>query len=337
MKHGSLFTGIGLLDYGLYLAGLRDLRWVCEQDEWRRGILAQRFPEAVQHADVRAVRAGTAEPVEFIAGGFPCKGASTAGKRTGFEHPETVLWREMARAVGELRPRYVVLENVANLLALHDGRVWGEVVGTLASLGYDTTWDCIPAGAVGAPHLRDRVFAVAAHAEGGGPIPWRLPERAATQRPTSGDRGQSPTDSHGNRVRQQPVPESGRSGSAVTGRAGKVAAHADEGRGQGRTVSDRAGEPERHVHAGDDADRRGVPVGVEWGDYEPAIRRWEALAGAAPEPLLRGVDARRARRVVRSRLSALGDGVQVQVGRLVGEYVLGLERERLMASRGGNS
>jgi site-specific DNA-cytosine methylase len=84
-----------------------------------------------------------------------------------FDHAETVLWREMARAVGELRPRYVLVENVANILALHDGAVWGEVLGDLAALGYDVVWDCLPAAAVGAPHLRDRVFAVATHADGG--------------------------------------------------------------------------------------------------------------------------------------------------------------------------
>jgi site-specific DNA-cytosine methylase len=55
----------------------------------------------------------------------------------GFDHPETVLWREMARAVRELRPRYVLVENVANILALHDGAVWGEVLGDLAALGFD--------------------------------------------------------------------------------------------------------------------------------------------------------------------------------------------------------
>jgi DNA (cytosine-5)-methyltransferase 1 len=159
---GSVFSGIGLLDYGLHLAGIQHA-WFCEADEWRRGILPKRWPDARVHADVRHVGHGC-EPVDLIAGGFPCKGASTAGKRNGFDHAETVLWREMARAVGELRPRYVLVENVANILALHDGAVWGEVLGDLAALGYDVVWDCLPAGAVGAPHLRDRVFAVASHA-----------------------------------------------------------------------------------------------------------------------------------------------------------------------------
>jgi len=126
---GSLFSGIGLLDYGLHLAGLEHA-WLCESDPWRRGILAKRFPGAVVHDDVQSLGGS---PVDVIAGGFPCKGASTAGKREGFGHPETVLWREMARVVGELRPRYVIVENVANILRLHGGAVWGEVLRDLAA------------------------------------------------------------------------------------------------------------------------------------------------------------------------------------------------------------
>lgn len=119
---GSLFSGIGLLDYGLHLAGWEH-KWLCESDEWRRGVLRKRFPGAVVFDDVRTLRCeaaadadeqrggvgsrrargglssgrrgpdapGFAQRVGLIAGGFPCKGASTAGKREGFGHAETVL------------------------------------------------------------------------------------------------------------------------------------------------------------------------------------------------------------------------------------------------------
>jgi DNA-cytosine methyltransferase len=158
---GGLFDGCGLLAYGLHLAGLRHA-WLCEVDPWRRSLLLDRFRVPVAR-DIRDVGAATAPRVDVIAGGFPCKGNSTAGKRTGLEHPETALWHEMARVVGELQPRFVVVENVANLLAVHDGAVWGTVLGDLAALGYRVWWDCFPAAAFGAPHLRDRVFAIAAH------------------------------------------------------------------------------------------------------------------------------------------------------------------------------
>ncbi|HET9598616.1 MAG TPA: DNA cytosine methyltransferase, partial [Anaeromyxobacteraceae bacterium] len=224
MRVGGLFDGVGLLAYGLHLAGL-DHAWLCEVDPWRRSILARRWPGVPIFDDVRAVGADSAERVDVIAGGFPCKGASTAGKRNGFEHPETVLWREMARAVRELRPRYVLVENVANILALHDGAVWGEVLGDLAALGYDVTWDCLPAAAVGAPHLRDRVFAIAAHAEDAG----RPAAEPAIQQPRvgpipgAGGVG-APADTVGDGLRLEPEPEPGSSGAAIAPRGPETAA-----------------------------------------------------------------------------------------------------------------
>jgi site-specific DNA-cytosine methylase len=110
------------------------------------------------------VGAHNLEPVDFIAGGFPCKGASNAGPRTGLDHPETALWAEFARIVGELRPRYVAVENVAAIRSIHSGAVWGTVLWDLAALGYDVAWGCVRASDVGAPHGRDRIFAVARHA-----------------------------------------------------------------------------------------------------------------------------------------------------------------------------
>ena len=314
---GGLFDGIGLLAYGLHRAGLEHA-WLCESDPWRRGILAQRWPGVPVLDDVRAVGADTAVRVDVIAGGFPCKGASTAGKRTGFDHPETVLWREMARAVGELRPRYVVVENVANILALHDGAVWGEVLGDLATLGYDTTWDCLPAAVVGAPHLRDRVFAVAAYTGGSG----RTSEgrRRGVERPERAPRAhvEAVADAHGGAGRNERQPESGSCRPPTARDASASAADTDGAREDPDATSGRS-----RGAVGE----RGVRVA--WGDYEPAIERWEAVHGAAPEPLVRRMDDRSAARVERSRLSALGDGVQVQIGHLVGAYIVELERARL--------
>lgn len=329
---GGVFDGIGLLAYGLHLAGLEH-RWLCEVDPWRRDILARRFPDAVLYDDVRAVGHG-AGWVDVIAGGFPCKGASTLGKLEGFGHPETVLWREMRRAVGELGPRYVVVENVSNLLALHDGAVWGEVLGDLASLGFDVVWDCLPAAAVGAPHGRDRVFAVATHTDR---ARADAHPAAGSSRPTVGERARAVAHAVG--------AHEGRDGGQRSEQAGRP----DAARGAG-AAADSGGERRQQVPGGahgdeaPDARRREdddhepvgarsgvVPTAVEWGEYEPAIRRWEAIAGPAPEPLLRGVDARGTRRVERSRLSALGDGVQVQVGYLAGRHIIELEEGRLAA------
>lgn len=342
---------------------------------------AKRWPGVPIYPDVRAVDA-RAPRVTLVAGGFPCKGASSAGKREGFGHPETVLWREMARAIRDLRPRYVLVENVADILGLHDGAVWGEVVGTLAALGYDVTWDCLPAGAVGAPHRRDRVFAVATYAESehreagssSRAALGRAPSRGAgaAADTSGGGRDQGAEQPPGLPADREPEPARGRAAPADAereprelhrGARGVGAAVEAQGAAEGRDRpvehaaargaqdapdASGGGQPERPQLDGErgawidgasrgHALRRGVAV--EWGDYEPAIRRWEAIAGPAPEPLVRRVDDRRATRVVRSerrverqRLSALGDGVQVQIGWLVGAYILDLEAQRVRAA-----
>jgi DNA (cytosine-5)-methyltransferase 1 len=93
-----------------------------------------------------------------ICGGFPCQDISNAGKRAGITGERSGLWSEFARIIRELRPRYVLVENVAALLGSGS---YQPFLGNLAALGYDAEWECIPAAAVGAPHLRDRLFIVA--------------------------------------------------------------------------------------------------------------------------------------------------------------------------------
>jgi site-specific DNA-cytosine methylase len=314
---GSVFSGIGLLDYGLHLAGIEHA-WFCEWDEWRRGILRKRWPGVPVYDDVRAVGAGCPR-VDGIAGGFPCKGASTVGKREGFGHAETVLWFEMARAIGELRPRYVLVENVANILGLHDGEVWGTVLSGLASLRYDVVWDCLPAAAIGAPHLRDRVFAVATDTEDfGHERSWRSRDGRSGLA-----NGRQPA-SHTSRDAE------GWAGAQAWTDRQRAWAGAD-------VVADSEGEAAREQGLEGVAGRLapdawgGNGVVTDWGDYRGAIERWEEVHGTAPKPLVRGMDARGAARVVRSRLSALGDGVQVQVGYIAGRYILELEEGRLAA------
>ena len=107
-------------------------------------------------------RAGNAvgqcwQSIDVICGGFPCQDISVAGKGAGIAGERSGLWGEYARIVGEVRPRYVIVENVAALL----GRGLERVLGDLAALGYDAEWHCIPASAVGAPHRRDRIWIVA--------------------------------------------------------------------------------------------------------------------------------------------------------------------------------
>jgi DNA (cytosine-5)-methyltransferase 1 len=159
---GSLFSGIlvGGLELGLERAGLGPVLWQAEIDPFCRRVLAKHWPAARRYVDVREVD-GSAARVDVLCGGFPCQDLSYAGKGAGLAGERSGLWTEYARIVRDLRPKYVVVENVSALL----GRGMGDVLGDLAALGYDAFWDCVPAAAVGAHHRRDRVFILAvAHA-----------------------------------------------------------------------------------------------------------------------------------------------------------------------------
>lgn len=175
MRIGSLFAGIGGFDLAAQWMGW-ETKWYSEIDAYAAGIMAQRFPEARNVGDIttwqpvadaagqqwgksssgngRQVSANDA--VDIICGGFPCQPVSVAGKGLAQED-ERWLWPHFARVIRILRPRYVVVENVPGLLP----RGMGDVLGDLAGIGYDCEWESIPAAAVGAPHLRWRVWIVA--------------------------------------------------------------------------------------------------------------------------------------------------------------------------------
>lgn len=178
---GSLFSGIGGLGLGLEWAlseaGLAPVVcWHVEQDPFCRSILAQHWPDAARHDDVRAVGAHNLAAVDLIEGGFPCQDVSVAGKGAGLAGARSGLWYEFARVVGELRPRFVVVENVSALLA----RGIGDVLGGLAALGYDAWWTTLRAADVGAPHRRERLFIVGWLADADA-LGWS--RRAGVQRP----------------------------------------------------------------------------------------------------------------------------------------------------------
>ena len=158
MTFGSLFAGIGGLDLGLERAGM-ECRWQVEINDYAQRVLAKHWPNVRRHNDIRTWPAGDTERVDLICGGFPCQDISNAGKGEGLDGDRSGLFFEAVRVVRQLRPRYVLLENVAALLT----RGLDRVHGAMAKIGYDSEWHCIPACAVGAPHIRDRVF-ILAHA-----------------------------------------------------------------------------------------------------------------------------------------------------------------------------
>ena len=156
MRVGSLFAGIGGFDLGLERAGF-DIAWQVEIDPYCQRVLAKHWPTVQRYGDIRVIDWSAVEPVDLLCGGFPCQDISLAGKGAGLSGERSGLWFEYAKAIDALKPRYVLIENVAALRS----RGLDQVLGSLAALGYDAEWHCIPASAVGAPHRRDRVWIVA--------------------------------------------------------------------------------------------------------------------------------------------------------------------------------
>lgn len=156
----SLFAGIGGFDLGLERTGGFRTVAFCEINPFARKVLAKHWPGVPCYHDVRTLTgerlAADGIAVDAICGGFPCQDISEAGFGAGLAGERSGLWSEIARLVRELRPRYVLVENVSALLS----RGLGDVLGDLAALGYDAVWHCIQAADVGAEHIRDRVWIV---------------------------------------------------------------------------------------------------------------------------------------------------------------------------------
>lgn len=156
MNHLSLFSGIGGIDIAAEWAGMRTVAFV-EQNKFCQQVLAKHWPGVPIYDDVRTVGAKDfAEAIHVISGGFPCQPFSTAGNRLGNED-DRALWPEFARLIQELRPAWVVGENVAGIISL----ALDDVLASLESLGYSARSFVVPACAVGARHRRERVFIVA--------------------------------------------------------------------------------------------------------------------------------------------------------------------------------
>ena len=154
---GSLFAGIGGFDLGFERAGMT-CKWQVEIDDHANRVLEKHWPDVRRHGDIKTFPPGDPDDwrVDCICGGFPCQDISYAGAGAGLAGERSGLFFDAMRVVRELEPRVVVLENVAALLT----RGLDDVLGSLASLGFDAEWHCVPAAAFGAPHIRDRVFII---------------------------------------------------------------------------------------------------------------------------------------------------------------------------------
>jgi DNA (cytosine-5)-methyltransferase 1 len=176
-----LFSGYGGLDLAVAEVLNAEVAWHCEWDDAPSKILEKHFPGVPNYRDVSKVDFSQVEQVDILTGGFPCQDLSLAGKRAGLKDgTRSGLWSEFARAIEQIRPKLVVIENVRGLLSAsaNNGmeyseedlatlngrapiRAMGAVVGDLADLGYDCKWTGVRASDAGAPHNRFRIFIVA--------------------------------------------------------------------------------------------------------------------------------------------------------------------------------
>jgi DNA (cytosine-5)-methyltransferase 1 len=160
LKHGSLFSGIGGFDLAAEWMGWENV-FHCEIAEFPRKILNHYWLKSESYEDIKKTDFtkwhGT---VDIISGGFPCQPYSAAGKRLGKED-DRHLWPEMLRVIREVKPQWVVGENVRGLLNWNGGMVFHEVCSDLENIGYEVQAFIIPASGVNAPHQRDRLWIVA--------------------------------------------------------------------------------------------------------------------------------------------------------------------------------
>ena len=308
---GSLFAGCGCIE--LALSSVLDVRpaWFVEFDKAPSKVLAHHWPDVPNLGDVTKVDWSAVPRVDVITGGSPCQDLSHAGKRKGMtDGTRSNLWAEMREAVAVLRPRLVVWENVRGAYSAHadsdlepcagcvggdgsDGepvlRALGRVLGDLSELGYDANWYGLRAADVGAPHGRFRVFLFAQPADAD----------VSGLEGLGGSAGASQTGRHGHAESRPGRPDltllptptsSDTNGAGAHGTGGPdlrtavsllptpSAEHRDRSTATATATAKLDG-------SRDFRDLGSVAELNRWGDYAPAIVRWEAVLGRiAPSP-----------------------------------------------------
>lgn len=284
MRVGELCAGYNGLGMAVEEVFGATPAWFSEYEAAPSKILAHRYPAVPNYGDMTAIDWANIEHVDIISGGTPCQDLSAAGRRRGMtEGTRSNLWVQMREAIAIQQPIYVVWENVRGAFSAkatsdlehcprcmgeaghrgHDLRALGRVLGDLSDLGFDAEWRGLRAAEVGACHARFRVFVLAKNRDGG----------------RGGRRAALPGDGEAPRANTAALWADDRHGSPGTAQATATAADGDNpGRGEhGRTVAVQA------EHA--PTEYSGADAGTEWGEFEPAIRRWEREFGRpAPRP-----------------------------------------------------
>lgn len=273
MTYISLFSGIGGLDLAVESVLDTKAELYVEFDKFARKILLNNNEGAKCLDDAREIDYRQFRGIDGIIGGWPCQPHSLAGKRLG-DSDKRDMWPTFIRAIREIKPRWVLGENVKGILSSQKGEYFGGVLRDLAQAGYDANWLSVRASEIGAPHLRERVFILAT---------------------SNSDTEQRPFDSIQTR----------RISSALADTF--FAADPDNGRGEQysqkkwtvpvvsadylQSIAD-SENPEWGVGGGfqqteKGLGRRGYPgqSPFYWGEYQPSIDRWTMVRGTPPYPL----------------------------------------------------
>lgn len=295
---GALFAGYGGLDLAVEEVFGAELAWYSEIDKGALKILEHRFPGIANVGSVTEADWSQVEPVDILTGGSPCQDLSTAGGRAGMtEGTRSNLWVAMREAIAELRPKYVIWENVRGAYSaaadsavepcpgcVGDGsgvhlRALGRVLGDLAALGFDAEWHGLRASDVGGAHGRFRVFIVATDAEHGELARQSVEQLRTPVAARSGgvDRG---------RPTLLPTPRSSDTNGAGQHGQGGVDLRTAITLLPTPSVADvMGGRKGRSGERSGELLLNGIAHEQRWGDYAGAIARWESVIGRpAPEP-----------------------------------------------------
>lgn len=308
---GSLCSGAGALDLAVERVFGARTEWHCELEKLtdkdgkvRRNpavdVLAEHWPGVPNHGDLTAVDWNAIEPVDLMTAGYPCQPFSPAGKRKGTDD-ERHIWPDVREAIRRLRPRITFLENVAG----HRSLGFDRVLGDLAEDGLHARWVSLRASDVGSCHARERLWIVvtdpndARSRRGPLDLPRRQPDpaggdlrrqregRGAAEQslnllptPSAADGGGGHLTRSGTRSSELLLPGVARAYASGDLLPTPAAADAERGPDFARAGRDGSG--------GDDlvtiCARATRNLGSNWGKYEAAIRRWEALTRSAPSP-----------------------------------------------------
>jgi DNA-cytosine methyltransferase len=323
---GSLFSGIGGLELGLEMTkGFRTI-WQCENDPYAAAVLKKHWPKLNNLGDITKVDWNEVEKPDMLCGGFPCQDISVAGKGKGIrEGQRSGLWREYAKAIRILQPRYALIENVPEIA----NRGLDVVLADLAEMGYDAEWGLLSASAVGALHRRVRCFVFAyPSCDGSGKASVRCGDKALKIGYTENFPKTKFADTYALLRGQCEVEKEQHSGKAQSGHKHRLASD-DNGSRQQEWDKEHEGEFENQriasPHHLRQRDERlwmeEVPrfAAFSWCEN---IRTVEDLRNRSdiPQPLVRGGVSRIPFRLY--RIKCLGNSVVPQVSQTIGYWIL---------------